>query len=140
MRLYLQAGTETPRPVRIAAVRRHKKCALALIEGVCDRAEAEKLRGAKLLLPEDELPATAEDAPYLYQLPGLEVVLRENGSSIGHIDHVECPGGQEIWAIYTAEGREVLFPVVDDFVVCVDLEEGRAVIDPPPGLLEIYLA
>jgi len=140
MRLYLQVGMETPRPVRIVAVRRHNRCTLALIEGVCDRMEAKKLRGAKLLLPEDELPATAEDALYLYQLPGLEVVLHENGSSIGHIDHVEFPGGQEVWAIYTAEGREVLFPVVDDFVLCVNMEEGRIVIDPPPGLLEIYLA
>ena len=140
MRLYLQVGVETPRLVHIVAVRRHKKHPLALIEGICDRTEAETLRGAKLLLPENELPATAEDGLYLYQLPGLEVVLHENGSSIGHIDHVEFPGGQEIWAIRTVAGREILFPVVEDFVLSVNLEEGRVVIDPPPGLLEIYLA
>jgi 16S rRNA processing protein RimM len=52
---------------------------------------------------------------------------------------VEFPGGQEIWAIHTDGGREILFPVVEDFVLSVNLEEGRAVIDPPPGLLEIYL-
>jgi len=140
MRLYLQVGMEkTPQPVRIAAVRWNKRRQLALIEGICNRTEAEKLRGAKLLLPEDELPATAEDELYLYQLPGIEVVLHENGNAIGHIDHVEFPGGQEVWAIYTAEGREILFPVVEDFVLCVNLEEGRAVIHPPPGLLEVYL-
>ena len=139
MRLYLQVGAETPRPVRVLAVRMHKGRPLALLEGVRDRMDAEKLRGAKLFLPVDELPATAEDELYLYQLPGLEVVLHENGRSIGHIEHVELPGGQEIWAIRTAGGRELLFPAVTSFVAAVDLEKGRVVIDPPPGLLEIYM-
>ena len=139
MRLYLQVGAEMPRPAHIMAVRMHKGRPLALIEGVRDRTEAEKLRGAKLLLPEGELPVTAEDEPYLYQLPGLAVVLHENGSLIGHIDRVEFPGGREVWVIHTAEGREVLFPAVESFVLSVNLEKGRVVIDPPPGLLEIYL-
>jgi 16S rRNA processing protein RimM len=140
MRLYLQTGAETPRPVRVAAVRIHKERPLALLEGISDRTEAEKLRGARLLLPEDELPARAEDELYLYQLPGLEVVLRESGRLIGHIDHVEFPGGQEIWAVHTTGGREILFPAVASFVSSVDLEKGRVVIEPPPGLLEIYEA
>ena len=140
MRLYLQVGVEKPRPVRVVAVRMHKGRPLALLEGLCERTEAAKLRGAKLLLPEDELPAAAEDELYLRQLPGLEVVLHENGRSIGHIDHVEFPGGQEIWAIRTVGGRELLIPAVASFVLSVDLEKGRVVISPPPGLLEIYLA
>ena len=138
MSLYVQVGGESPRQARIMAIRMHKGRPLVQLEGVCDRTEAETLRGARLLVPEGELPAKAEDELYLYQLPGLEVVLHESGSVIGHIDHVEFPGGQEIWAIRTAEGREILFPVVDDFVLSVNLEEGRVVVDPPPGLLEIY--
>jgi 16S rRNA processing protein RimM len=121
MGLYLQVGAETPRPVRIKAVRMHKGRPLALIEGVCDRTEAEKLRGARLLLPENELPENAGEGVYLYQLPGLEVV-HANGNVIGHIDHVEFPGGQEIWAIRTAGGREVLFPAVESFVLSVNLK------------------
>ena len=137
MRLYLQRGAEAPRPVRVLSVRMHKGRPLALLEGVRDRTEADTLRGAKLLLPEDELPETAEDELYLYQLPGLEVVLHESGQMIGHIDHVEFPGGQEVWAIRSAGGRELLFPAVSSFVSSVDLEKGRVVIDPPPGLLEL---
>ena len=138
MRLYLQVGAEIPRPARVVSVRAHKGRPLALFEGVSDRAEAERLCGAKLLLQEGDLPVKSEEALYLYQLPGLEVVLHENGSLIGHIDHVELPGGREIWAIRTTEGRELLLPAVEDFVVSVSLAEGRAVIAPPPGLLEIY--
>ena len=136
---HLQVGMETPRLVRIVAVRMHKGHPLALLEGVCDRAEAEKLRGAKLLLPEGELPEAAEDELYLYQLPGLEVVLNENGRSIGRIDHVEFSGQQEIWVIHADGGREILFPAIESFVLSVDLAKSRVVIEPPPGLLEIYL-
>ena len=138
MRLYLQVGKEAPQVARVMAVRMHKGRPLALLEGVRDRTEAEKLRGARLLLPQDALPQAAEDEMYLYQLPGLEVA-HEDGRSIGHIDHVEFAGGQEIWAIRTAGGREILFPAVASFVLSVDLEKGRVVIDPPPGLLEICL-
>jgi 16S rRNA processing protein RimM len=138
MRLYVQGGAEAPMPMQVAAVRMHQGRPLALLEGICDRTEAEKLRGAKLLLPENELPEISGDELYLHQLPGLEVVLRESGVSIGHIDHVEFPGGQEIWAIRTAGGQEVLFPAVASFVISVALKEGRVVIDPPPGLLEVY--
>jgi 16S rRNA processing protein RimM len=92
-----------------------------------------------LLLPEDELPEKAGDELYLYPLPGLEAVLHESGRSIGHIDPVEFPGGQEVWAIRTTGGGEILFPAVAAFVVSVDVEKGRVIIDPPPGLLEICL-
>jgi 16S rRNA processing protein RimM len=139
MPLYVQLGAETPRAARVAAVRMHKGCPLALLEGVGDRTEAEKLRGARLLLPEDELPEKVGNELYLHQLPGLEAVLHESGRSIGHIDHVEFPGGQEVWAIRTDGGGEILFPAVAAFVVSVDVEKGRVVIDPPPGLLEICL-
>ncbi|MDR0466301.1 MAG: ribosome maturation factor RimM [Deltaproteobacteria bacterium] len=139
MRLYVRVGAETPRTVRVESVRMDRGRPLVLLEGVRDRTEAEKLRGAGLLLPEAELPETSAEEVRLFQLPGLAVVLSESGRSIGHIDHVEFPGGKEVWAIRAEGGRELLFPAEAPFVLSVDLEKGRVFIDPPPGLLEIYL-
>ena len=42
--------------------------------------------------------------------------------------------------IATPDGKEILFPAVDQFVISIDLEEGKAVIAPPPGLIELYLS
>ena len=35
-----------------------------------------------------------------------------------------------------ADGTEVLIPFVEEIVVDIDLEKQRAVIDPPPGLID----
>lgn len=74
------------------------------------------------------------------QLPGLEVfTLDDKSVPLGIISAVDDTAGQEIWTITTPDGREVLFPVQQEFVVELDPDQGIAVISPPPGLLEIYL-
>jgi 16S rRNA processing protein RimM len=134
---HLRLGAGAIRPVRVTAARMHRGRPLIRIEGVEDRTAALALRGGELLLPETELPAD-EDALYLYQLPGLEVVLHESGEVLGSIDRVETPAGREIWVIRTPDGREVLFPAVPVFVESVDIKAGRARVKPPPGLLDVY--
>ena len=48
------------------------------------------------------------------------------------------PGGAELWVIRDAAGNEILFPAADALVPEIDLDAGFVVIDPPPGLLELY--
>jgi len=129
------------RPARIVSWRPHKGRVLVIFKGVDDRDAAEALRGLELVVPVAELPPPDEDEFWLMDLPGLEVRL-PGGEVLGPIVRVDTPPGpvvgQEIWVI-DAHGREVLFPAVAEFVVQVDLEAGFVVIDPPPGLLDIYL-
>jgi len=58
---------------------------------------------------------------------------------MGVVADIMLPGGQEVWTIATDDGREVLFPVVEEFLVAVDPEARTVTIAPPPGLLELYL-
>jgi 16S rRNA processing protein RimM len=44
-----------------------------------------------------------------------------------------------LWSIRTPDGKEVLFPAVEEFVLDIDLEAGSVRIAPPPGLLDLYL-
>ncbi len=134
----LQIGAAAACPVRVLAVRTHKGAPLVLLEGVQDRTAAEALRGGKLLVPEDSLPREEDDL-FLYELPGFEIALHESGALIGRIDRVEFPAGREIWVVRTPEGRELLFPAVEEFVASVDEEARRISITPPPGLLDLYL-
>jgi len=128
------------RPVKIKTWREHKDRLLVVFEGLADRDAAETLRGAELLVREADLPEPGEDELYLYALEGLAVRL-EDGSPLGTIREVQLlPAGQELWAIETEDGREVLFPVAEEFVAGVDLDDGFVSIAPPPGLLDLYLS
>ena len=138
-RLWLfRRGTE-PEAVEVLASRNHKGRPLLTLAGVTDRDAAEALRGVVLCVPRDELPEAAEDEVYLADLMGADVILPD-GSRVGRLDHVEQPAGQEIWAIRTDDGREILFPAQADFIRSFDLPGHRVCIDPPPGLLDVYLA
>ncbi len=130
---WVQAGSGAPRRVRALA------CPLLLLEGVADRTAAEALRGCKLLVPRASLPAPEEDEAYVEDLLGCDVLLPD-GRRLGRLDHVEYPADQEIWVIVAPDGREVLFPAQPCFIVGFDLDAPSVTIDPPQGLLEIYLA
>jgi 16S rRNA processing protein RimM len=59
------------------------------------------------------------------------------GEAVGVVaDVVHTPAG-ELLAIERPDGREVLVPFVRDIVPVVEPAQGRLVIDPPDGLLEL---
>lgn len=136
--LWLQAGDEPPRRVRVLSRREHKGRPLLLLEGVTDRTAAEALRGQKILMSRDSLPPPDEDEAYLEDLLGCEVLL-PGGRRLGRLDHVEYPADQEIWVVVTDQDREILFPAQPCFIVGFDLDARTVTIDPPEGLLEVYL-
>jgi 16S rRNA processing protein RimM len=127
---------EAPRPVRILGYRPHKVGLLFRFAGVEDRNRAAELRGSRLLAKASDLPALAEDEVYLHQVVGLAAHLPD-GSRLGEVEAADASSGQEIWLIRTGDGREVLLPAA--FVAGLDLDAGVATVDPPPGLLDLYL-
>jgi len=137
--LWLQRGGETPRRLKMQAVRSHQGRPLALFEGVGDRTAAEALRGGKLLMRREDLPETDDDEVYLEDLLGCDVLLPD-GSRVGRLDHFEYPAGLEMWVIVTDDGREVLFPARPEFIAGFDMQGSSVCINPPEGLLDIYLS
>ncbi|MBD5538440.1 MAG: 16S rRNA processing protein RimM [Desulfovibrio sp.] len=138
-RLWLCRPDREPAPVPLLASRVHKGRPLLTLGGVASRDDAEALRGAALCVPRAELPEPAGDEAYVADLIGADIVLAD-GSRVGRLDHVEQPAGQEIWAIRTDDGREILFPAQPDFILSFDVAGRRVQIDPPHGLLDVYLA
>lgn len=140
--LRLQLGNRPPQPVTIASWRMHKGRPLVLLEGIADRTAAESLRGARLLVDRDNLPPPDDNEVYVEDLLGCAVLLPD-GSRLGVLDHVEYPApDKEIWSIRTPDGKEILFPAEDCFISGFDLADPDAptvTIDPPPGLLDLYL-
>lgn len=138
-RLWIADGLHEPRPLPVESVRWHKGRPLLRFGDVADRDAAEALRGVALCVPRAALPEPAADEAYLADLMGAEVLLAD-GRRLGRLDHVEYPAGREVWSIHTDDGREVLFPAQPDFILELAVRDGTVRIDPPAGLLDVYLA
>ncbi|MBG0790548.1 MAG: 16S rRNA processing protein RimM [Desulfovibrionaceae bacterium] len=136
--LYLRDKNRPPKPFAIASWREHKGFVLVTAKGVADRDQAEALRGRDVLVRETDLPEPEEGEHYLYQLIGCRVVL-EDGTGVGELTGFYETGEQDTWVIVSEAGTEILLPAVPEFVKDIDLDAGTIRIEPPEGLLDLYL-
>ncbi|MFI9625750.1 ribosome maturation factor RimM [Streptomyces sp. NPDC052042] len=123
-------------PLTIASGRVHSGRLLLRFEGVRDRNAAEALRNTLLIAEVDpaELPEDPDEF-YDHQLIDLDVVLAD-GTEIGRITEITHLPSQDLFIVERPDGREVMIPFVEEIVTEIDLEEQRAVITPPPGLID----
>ncbi len=108
---------------------------IARIDGIGDRTQAEGLKGVKLYVAKDALPTPADDEFYHADLQGLRAELTD-GAELGTVKAVHDFGAGPILEIEGSEHKGLMVPFSRAAVPVVDLEGGRVVIDPPPGLLE----
>ncbi|MEV8046671.1 ribosome maturation factor RimM [Streptomyces griseoluteus] len=123
-------------PLTIATGRVHSGRLLLRFEGVGDRTGAEALRNTLLIADVDpeEMPED-EDEYYDHQLIDLDVVT-EDGTEVGRITEISHLPSQDLFIVERPDGSEVLIPFVAEIVSEIDLDEQRAVITPPPGLID----
>uniref|UniRef100_A0AAU2VLD9 Ribosome maturation factor RimM n=1 Tax=Streptomyces sp. NBC_00008 TaxID=2903610 RepID=A0AAU2VLD9_9ACTN len=123
-------------PLTIETGRVHSGRLLLRFEGVRDRTAAEALRNTLLISEVDpeELPEDPEEF-YDHQLMDLDVVLAD-GTEIGRITEITHLPSQDLFIVERPDGTEVMIPFVEEIVSEIDLEEQRAVITPPPGLID----
>ncbi|MFF2999289.1 ribosome maturation factor RimM [Streptomyces sp. NPDC057950] len=123
-------------PLTIETGRVHSGRLLLRFEGVRDRNAAEALRNTLLIadVDPDEKPE-APDEYYDHQLMDLDVVTKE-GDEVGRITEISHLPSQDLFVVERPDGTEVMIPFVEEIVIEIDLDEQRAVIDPPPGLID----
>lgn len=137
-------GPGRPKPFVVAASRQHTGRMLVTLTGVPDRNAADLLRGAVVYVAEADLPPPDEGEEYLFRLLGSRVYLEDGpegkGREVGEFEAILDTPGQITWVIRGKGGEEILFPAVPEFILGLDATRKKIVIDPPPGLLELYLA
>lgn len=123
-------------PLTIEAGRVHSGRLLLRFEGVKDRSAAEALRNTLLIaeIDPEELPEE-EDEYYDHQLMDLDVVTAD-GVEVGRITEISHLPSQDLFIVERPDGSEVMIPFVEGIVAEIDLVEQKAVITPPPGLID----
>ncbi|MDQ0774191.1 16S rRNA processing protein RimM [Streptomyces aurantiacus] len=132
----LATDPATAGPLTIETGRVHSGRLLLRFAGVRDRTAAESLRNTLLIaeVDPDDVPEDPDEY-YDHQLMDLDVVLRD-GTEVGRLTEISHLPSQDLFVVERADGTEVLIPFVEEIVVEIDLEKQRAVIDPPPGLID----
>lgn len=115
--------------------RPYKRGWLAKLERVEDRNAALDLTGRYLLVPAAERGEPEEGEFFYHQLLGLEVETKD-GQVVGRVREVYETEPRHMLEV-KGGGRIHLVPFDRRIVMAVELEEGRLVIDPPEGLLDL---
>jgi len=122
-------------PLVLRSARDNNGILLLGFEDTEDRSGAEALRGTMLLADALEEDGD-EDTWYERDLVGLKAVTID-GREVGEVTALESRPAQDLLVLRLTDGREARVPFVTALVPEVDVDGGRVVLDPPPGLLDL---
>lgn len=107
----------------------------ARIAGIDDRTDAEALKGTHLYVSRELLPDLEEEEFYHADLVGLRVI-SVDGEDIGTVTAVHDFGAGDVVEIARDQGSTIIVPFTRDTVPEIDIEQGRLVLQPTPGMLD----
>lgn len=119
----------------VEEVRPYRQGFLVKFEQVGDRTTAEVFRGRYLLRALEETEPLAEGEFFYHQLLGMDVSTVD-GRALGEVVEVYELQPSQMLEVRGPEGIR-LIPFSGSVVTEVDVEEGRIVVDPPDGLLDV---
>ncbi len=152
--LFLVSPDDEILDVKVLSHKGQKESYILKIDCSNDRDQAESFRDYELCIEPPIMqeylrrasPSTRQgkdnEEVFVYELTDCEVYTlnKENFDYLGILKYVDFMAGQEIWRIYTKENKEVLFPAVPQFVEEIDIQNKKILINPPEGLLDLYLS
>jgi 16S rRNA processing protein RimM len=104
--------------------------------GVATVEDAERLRGASLLIDEAEVERPADGTSYFnHELLGCDV-WTTSGRHLGRVEEILETGATNVLAV-RSEGHEYLIPAALEHLARVDLALRRIEVEPIPGLLDL---
>lgn len=111
----------------------HKGMYLLRLQGLDHINDVEALVGCDVMALRSDLPEASADTRYWMDLQGLTVIDRRLGE-LGTLDDLFTTPAHDIYVVHGSFG-EVLIPVVDAFILEIDLSHRRMSVDLPEGLV-----
>ena len=123
------------KPVEITRAYPHKNVVIMKLEGVDTVEDAQKLIGKTLYMNRDDVELD-EGVYFIQDIIGLTVKDIESGEVYGKISDVYQNGATDVYSIKKENGRELMFPYIDEVVKKIDIEAGEMLIKPLEGLFD----
>ena len=115
-------------------------------EDVNTEEEADALLGNDLYLPLKMLPKLTGNKFYFHEVIGFEVEDKRLGV-VGKIQSINDSTAQPLFEVLkdgadssgSEQAKQILIPMIDHFLVKIDRENKKVIMDLPEGLIEMYL-
>ena len=124
------------RRLKVKSLRPAKNALVAVIEGLNDREDADRLKNVRLFVDRSKLPAPDEDEWYHADLVGLDV-RNGAGDTVGTVASMQNFGGGDLMEIrYEGMRQTVYVPFTREAVPAIEVAKGFVIVDPPAGLID----
>lgn len=126
-------------PFFIDAISINSEKAIIAFEDVNTLELAQGLKGCELYLPLDNLPEMDGNEFYYHEVIGFDLIDSNINASIGEIENIFEAGIQILISVKHKSGKEVLIPLIDEFVQKVDRVNRQILMAVPDGLVDVFL-
>jgi 16S rRNA processing protein RimM len=106
-------------------------------EGIENEADADSILKAGIYLPLTLLPELTGNQFYYHEIIGFAAIDQIHGN-IGSITGINDTTAQALFEV-EREGRQILVPMIDEFILLVDRKKKELHLKTPQGLIEMYL-
>jgi 16S rRNA processing protein RimM len=106
-------------------------------EDISDEEAADGLIGREVFLPLKMLPKLEGNKFYFHEVIGFEIEDKRLGV-FGKIVAINDSSAQPLFEVLNGE-VEILIPMIDQFLVKIDRDNKKVIMDLPEGLVEMYL-
>tara|TARA_R110000868_G_scaffold114364_1_gene306547 strand:- start:28986 stop:29513 length:528 start_codon:yes stop_codon:yes gene_type:complete len=125
-------------PFFIESSQLHKSNLLRVqFEDVTTEADADSLLKSDVYLPLEFLPKLEGNKFYFHEVIGFTI----EDKTHGHIGTIRGVNDTTAQALFETEkdGKEILIPIIDEFIVTVDRKKKNILVNTPEGLIDLYL-
>ena len=133
--VYLDTGKEML-PLEIEGVKFFKQMVILKFKGYENSDDVMKFRQKELWIDRKDAVRLSKDEYFIADLIDMEVC-DEEGKLIGTLKDVISTGANDVYAVETPEGKEVLFPAIRQCVLDVDTEARKMTVHVMEGLLDL---
>lgn len=133
--VYLDTGKELL-SLEIEGVKFFKQMVILKFKGYENPDDVMKFRQKELWIDRKDAVRLSKDEYFIADLIDMEVC-DEEGKLIGTLKDVISTGANDVYAVETPEGKEVLFPAIKQCILDVDTEARKMTVHVMEGLLDL---
>ncbi|MDE6313995.1 MAG: ribosome maturation factor RimM [Lachnospiraceae bacterium] len=121
--------------LEIQGVKFFKQFVILKFKGYDSINDIEKYKGKNLYVTREHAVKLEKDEYFIADIVG-SVVEDEEGKVLGNLKDVMQTGANDVYIVENEAGQELLFPVIKQCVLNVDVEQQRITVHVMPGLLD----